>query len=65
MLSVLLADDKVARRSDDEVQQQLRTLLVSGHETSATTLAWALFHIHADDAVRRKVLDELARRSQP
>jgi cytochrome P450 family 110 len=59
VLSVLLADD-VGGRGDDEVQQQLRTLLVSGHETSATTLAWALFHIHQDPEVRRKVLDELS-----
>ena len=59
VLSVLLADD-VGGRADDEVQQQLRTLLVSGHETSATTLAWALFHIHRDPEVRRKVLDELS-----
>ena len=50
---------RIGHRSDDDVQQQLRTLLVSGHETSATTLAWALFHIHADDTVRRKVLEEL------
>lgn len=59
VLSVLLADDTDRGRTDDEVQQQLRTLLVSGHETSATTLAWALFHIHADDTVRRNLLDEL------
>ncbi len=60
VLSVLLSGDDEVKRTDDEVRQQLRTLLVSGHETSATTLAWALFHIHADDEVRRKVLDELA-----
>jgi cytochrome P450 len=60
VLSVLMSDDDGAPRSDDEVRQQLRTLLVSGHETSATTLAWALFHVHADDKVRRKLLDELA-----
>jgi cytochrome P450 len=60
VLSVLLSDEDGAQRGDDDVRQQLRTLLVSGHETSATTLAWALFHIHADDAVRRKLLDELA-----
>ncbi len=59
VLSVLMSDGGAAR-SDDEVRQQLRTLLVSGHETSATTLAWALYHVHADDKVRRKLLDELA-----
>ncbi|CDO33631.1 cytochrome P450 [Mycolicibacterium porcinum] len=60
VLSVLLSDDQAGDRSDDEVLQQLRTLLVSGHETSATTLAWALFHIHDDDVVRARVLAELA-----
>jgi cytochrome P450 len=60
VLSVLMCDDDGAKRSDDEVRQQLRTLLVSGHETSATTLAWALYHVHADEKVRRKLLDELA-----
>jgi cytochrome P450 family 110 len=59
VLSVLLADE-AGGRADDVVQQQLRTLLVSGHETSATTLAWALYHIHREPDVRRKVLDELS-----
>jgi len=65
VLSVLLADGDNGKRDDAEVQQQLRTLLVSGHETSATTLAWALYHIHADETVRRKLLDELADRPAP
>ena len=33
---------------------------MSGHETSATTLAWALFHIHTDDVVREALHAELA-----
>ena len=65
VLSVLMSDDDGARRSDDEVRQQLRTLLVSGHETSATTLAWALYHAHADEKVRQKLLDELADNPTP
>ncbi|SER63816.1 Cytochrome P450 [Mycobacterium sp. 88mf] len=60
VLSILLSDGQAGDRSDGEVLQQLRTLLVSGHETSATTLAWALFHIHDDDVVRRRLLAELA-----
>ena len=58
VLSALMSDG-VGERSDADILQQLRTLLVSGHETSATTLAWALFHIHADDDVRRRLLAEL------
>jgi len=65
VLSALMAADQDGARSDDDVQQQLRTLLVSGHETSATTLAWALFHVHDDDVVRRKLLDELAGNPAP
>ncbi len=65
VLSVLMSDDDDTGRSDDEVRQQLRTLLVSGHETSATTLAWALYHVHADKAVRQNLLDELADNPAP
>lgn len=65
VLSVLLSDDQAGNRSDDEVLQQLRTLLVSGHETSATTVAWALFHIHDDDVVRGRLLAELAGNPPP
>lgn len=65
VLSILLSGDHAGDRSDDEVLQQLRTLLVSGHETSATTLAWALFHIHDDDGVRRRLLSELADNPAP
>ncbi len=65
VLSVLMSADQSGERTDDEVQQQLRTLLVSGHETSATTLAWALFHIHADDTVRTRLLAELADHPAP
>jgi cytochrome P450 family 110 len=65
VLSALLVADEDGERSDDEVQQQLRTLLVSGHETSATTLAWALFHIHDNDEVRQRLLDELATNPAP
>lgn len=38
---------------------QLRTLLAAGHETSAAALTWALYRIHRDDGVRRRVLGEL------
>lgn len=59
VLALLLSESDGAR-DDAEVLQQLRTLLISGHETSATTLAWALFHIHTDDAVRTSLRAELA-----
>ncbi|MEU7629941.1 cytochrome P450 [Nocardia sp. NPDC049220] len=40
--------------TDDDLCEQLRTLLVAGHETTATTLVWALFRLHrAPEALRR------------
>jgi cytochrome P450 family 110 len=35
------------------------TLLVTGHETTATALTWALYWIHKLPAVRKKLLTEL------
>ncbi|NMN96461.1 cytochrome P450 [Nocardiaceae bacterium YC2-7] len=45
--------------SDDDLRQELRTLLVAGHETTATSLAWALYHIHREPQVRERLLVEL------
>ena len=33
-------------------------MLAAGHETSATSLTWALYHIHRDENVRGRVLEE-------
>ncbi|MER7452455.1 cytochrome P450 [Nocardia beijingensis] len=47
--------------ADDELCEQIRTLLVAGHETTATTLVWALFRLHrapeALDRLRRELRD--------
>ncbi len=53
-------DDDGVALTDDELRDELRTLLVAGHETTATSLAWALFHIHRAPVLRARVLDELA-----
>ncbi|KUI35756.1 cytochrome P450 [Mycobacterium sp. GA-2829] len=67
MLDLLLsATDETGRgRTDAETLDQLRTLLAAGHETTASSVAWALFHIHRDDAVRGRVLTELSGAATP
>ncbi|WP_081665130.1 cytochrome P450 [Mycobacterium sp. UM_CSW] len=45
---------------DDDLQQQLRTMVIAGHDTTAAALAWALYHIHRDTGVRARLVDELA-----
>ncbi len=45
--------------SDAHVRDELRTLLIAGHETSAITLAWALERVHRDPAVLARLLAEI------
>jgi cytochrome P450 family 110 len=46
--------------SDAELRDELMTLLIAGHETTATALAWALYWIHRLPPVRQRLLHELA-----
>lgn len=67
MLGLLItATDEHGRGlSRQEMCQQLRTLLAAGHETTATALGWAMYHIHSDDAVRERLLEELSTATMP
>lgn len=61
ILSLLLAcaDEQGEGLSDDELHDELLTLLFAGHETTATALTWALHWLHRTPAVRDRLLDEL------
>ncbi|NVB39805.1 cytochrome P450 [Pseudenhygromyxa sp. WMMC2535] len=48
-----------SRMSDAEIRDELRTLLLAGHETTAITLAWALDAVHRHPEVEARLLDEL------
>ncbi|MGV9581805.1 cytochrome P450 [Nocardia farcinica] len=56
----LLAALIAAGRTDDELCDQLRTLLVAGHETTATSLVWALYHLHRTPGTLDRVRGEPA-----
>jgi cytochrome P450 family 110 len=45
--------------SDVELRDELMTLLVAGHETTASALTWAFYWIDQLPAVREKLLEEL------
>lgn len=42
------------RLSDAELRDQMVTLLLAGHETTATALAWALYEVGRDPALRAR-----------
>lgn len=45
--------------TDVELRDELLTLLLVGHETTATAIVWALYWIHSSPSVREKLLQEL------
>jgi cytochrome P450/ubiquinone/menaquinone biosynthesis C-methylase UbiE len=46
--------------SDRQVRDEAMTLLLAGHETTASTLTWALYLLSQHPEVERRVRDELA-----
>ena len=62
VLSQLIrVDDGGDRLTDAELRDQLVTLLLAGHETTATALAWALYEVGRDPAQRRRAREAAAR----
>ena len=47
--------------SDEEIRDELVTMLVAGHETTATGLSWAIHRLSTHPDVLRRVQDELDR----
>ena len=67
VLSLLLtARDEAGEGLDDvSLRDELMTLLVAGHETTATALTWALYWIYSRPDIYRRLMDELNGCSDP
>ena len=61
ILSLLMSarDEEGKPMTDQELRDELMTLLVAGYETTATAIAWGLYWIHHSPQVREKLLQEL------
>lgn len=61
VLSLMMSakDEEGEGLQDIELKDQMMTLLVAGHETTATALSWALYWIHKLPQVKQKLLAEL------
>lgn len=61
ILSLMMSarDENGESMTDIELRDELMTLLVAGHETTASALTWALYWIHRIPQVREKLLAEL------
>lgn len=60
VLSLLVdaRDEAGQPMTDEEIAHELVTMLVAGHETSATGLAWAFHHVLRDKDLTKRVSDE-------
>jgi cytochrome P450 len=58
-LLMLARDEAGDALTDVELRDELMTLLIAGHETTATALTWALYWIHKLPEVRERLLAEL------
>jgi cytochrome P450 family 110 len=67
ILTLLMAarDEAGEALTDVELRDELMSLLVAGHETTATALTWALYWIHKFPKVRDRLLQELQQLNDP
>ena len=63
VLSMLVAarDENGQPMTDQELRDEMFTLLVAGHETTATSLAWAFHRLLANPGALERTRDELQR----
>jgi cytochrome P450 family 110 len=61
ILAMLLAarDEAGNALNDQELRDELMTMLLAGHDSSAASLAWALYFIHSNPTIKAKLLAEL------
>ena len=59
-LMLLARDEEGQGMTDQEIRDELMTLLFAGHETTATALAWAVYWVHKQPEVYQKIMQELA-----
>jgi cytochrome P450 family 110 len=62
ILSLMMSarDESGEAMKDDELRDELMTLMLAGHETTATAIAWGLYWLHRYPEIKAKVQAEIA-----
>ncbi|KAK0186133.1 cytochrome P450 [Armillaria mellea] len=55
-----LNDDAKKKMSDIEIDSQLATFIIAGHDTTANTMAWLLYELSLHPEDQTKIRDEIA-----
>ncbi|MDJ0714169.1 MAG: cytochrome P450 [Prochloraceae cyanobacterium] len=58
-LMISVKDEDGEPMGDEEIKDQLMTILFGGHESTASSLAWAFYWIHFCPEVKKKLMEEL------
>ena len=54
-----MVDLRGADLSDKQLRDDLMTMLIAGHETTAAVLTWALFLLMQDEQAQEKAITEI------
>ena len=62
ILSLMMSarDEEGEALTDIELRDELMTLMLAGHETTATAIAWALYWVHRQPEIKTKLRAEIA-----
>ncbi len=62
ILSLMLSarDEAGEAMKDSELRDELMTLMLAGHETTATAIAWSLYWVHRYPEIKAKLQNEIA-----
>lgn len=64
-LLVTAVDELGQGMTDEELHDELMTLLIAGHETTATAMSWSLYWVHQQPEIEEKIRAELANIPDP
>jgi len=53
------SEDPKRRLNEDEILSQITTLMLAGHETTASTVSWTLYELSKRPEMQRKLRDEI------
>ena len=61
ILSLMMSakDESGESLKDMELRDELMTLMLAGHETTATAIAWSLYWVHRDPEIKAKLTAEI------
>lgn len=61
ILSLMMSarDEQGEALTDTELRDELMTLMLAGHETTATAIAWALYWVHRQPEIKTKLRAEI------